>query len=229
MSKKKLLIIEDEFDLAIMIKKYLEQESYQVKIISNGNEALPVFDKFHPDMILLDIMLPEKDGLEILQQLRTKSTLPIIVISAKETELDRLLGLKMGADDYLTKPFSLKELIARVQTLFRRIDVYQSTNLISNCFQYHQFIIDLNAREISRNDAFINLTTKEFVLLAFLLKHPKQVLSKEQLYDTIWGVNEYGNINTVAIHIQKIREKLGESHEIKTIRGIGYRFDGVLR
>lgn len=228
MNRKKILIIEDEYDLANMIKKYLSREQYNVEITLNGGEAIAVFDRIKPDMILLDIMLPEKDGLEILRQVRVKSNIPVIIISAKETELDRVLGLKIGADDYLTKPFSMKELVARVEAIFRRMENYQAQNLNHSKMKYNHIIVELNSREIFNKNEQINLTAKEFDLLIFLLQHPKQVLSKEQIYDNVWGMNEYGDMNTVTIHIQKIRDKLGLEHGITTVRGIGYRFDGGL-
>ncbi|MCL1694868.1 MULTISPECIES: response regulator transcription factor [unclassified Lysinibacillus] len=228
MGKKKILIIEDEYDLASMIKKYLLLEQYDVELSLNGGKALTAFDMFKPDMILLDIMLPEKDGLEILRQVRMKSTLPVIIISAKETELDRILGLKIGADDYMIKPFSMKELVARIEAIFRRIDNYSRSTIDKQILKYNQFRIDVNSREISHNNSQLNFTAKEFDLFVFLLQHPKQVFSKTQIYDNVWGINEYGDMNTVTIHVQKIREKLGQGHEITTIRGIGYRFDGVL-
>jgi len=226
--KKRILIIEDERDLANMIKIYLHKEQYQVEVCDDGKYAISVVENFNPDMILLDLMLPGKDGLEILREIRTKLILPVIIISAKETESDRILGLKLGADDYLTKPFSIKELVVRVATLFRRIDTYQHLKDIQRQFQYDDIFIDFSARLVKKQQAIVSLTAKEFDLLAYLLKHPKQVMSKEQLYDNVWGINKYGDINTVAIHIQKIREKLGKYNNISTVRGVGYRFDGEL-
>lgn len=226
--KKRILIIEDERDLANMIKIYLHKEQYQVEVCDDGNYAISVVENFNPDMILLDLMLPGKDGLEILREIRTKLILPVIIISAKETESDRILGLKLGADDYLTKPFSIKELVVRVATLFRRIDTYQHLKDIQRQFQYDDIFIDFSARLVKKQQVIVSLTAKEFDLLAYLLKHPKQVMSKEQLYDNVWGINKYGDINTVAIHIQKIREKLGKYNNISTVRGVGYRFDGEL-
>jgi len=229
MSKKNILIIEDELDLASMIKNYLVKEQYNAEIISNGGEAVAAVERYQPQMILLDLMLPGKDGLEILRQIRLKSTIPVIIISAKETELDRILGLKIGADDYMTKPFSIKELIARVDALFRRVDNYRFTTEANGKLNYGNISIDFASRTVKKNDEMINLTPKEFELLILLTEHPRQVLSKEQIYDNVWGLNEYGDINTVTIHIQKIREKLGQEHGITTVRGIGYRFDGGLK
>lgn len=228
MGRKRILIIEDEYDLANMIRRYLVREHYDVEIVLTGGSVLTVFDSFQPDMILLDIMLPEQDGIEILRQIRMKSTLPVIIVSAKESELDRILGLKIGADDYLIKPFSIKELVARVEAIFRRVDNSFARLDRKKILKYNEFEIDLNSREVSKENHQIALTVKEFDLFVFLLQHPKQVFSKIQIYDSVWGVNEYGDINTVTIHVQKIREKLGQSHDITTIRGIGYRFDGVL-
>jgi len=229
MSKKNILIIEDELDLASMIKNYLVKEQYNAEIISNGGEAVAAVERYQPQMVLLDLMLPGKDGLEILRQIRLKSTIPVIIISAKETELDRILGLKIGADDYMTKPFSIKELIARVDALFRRVDNYRFTTEANGKLNYGNISIDFASRTVKKNDEMINLTPKEFELLILLTEHPRQVLSKEQIYDNVWGLNEYGDINTVTIHIQKIREKLGQEHGITTVRGIGYRFDGGLK
>lgn len=229
MSKQRILIIEDEFELASMIKNYLVKEQYDVIILSNGGEALTEIERFQPQMLLLDLMLPGKDGLDILQHVRINSTIPVIIISAKETELDRILGLKFGADDYMIKPFSLKELVARVDALFRRVGHYSDLSNSSGELRYDDIIINLESRMVTRENEIVNFTQKEFDLFVFLLKHPRQALSKEQIYNNVWGQNEYGDINTIAIHVQKIREKLGHAHGITTIRGIGYRFDGELK
>jgi len=228
MSRKNILIIEDEHDLANIIKNYLVKEQYNAEVCSDGSDALALLERFQPHMVLLDLMLPGKDGLEILRQLRLKSAIPVMIISAKETELDRILGLKIGADDYMTKPFSIKELVARVDALFRRTSAYPFGTAVSQKIRFNHVLVDFASRIVTHEGKPVNLTAKEFDLLAFMLKHPKQVLSKEQLYDHVWGMNEYGDINTVAIHIQKIREKLGQAHNITTVRGIGYRFDGDL-
>lgn len=229
MRKKTILIIEDELELANMIKKYLQREHYDAEIIVNGNDALQAIKKMQPDLVLLDLMLPHLDGLEVLRQIRLECIVPVIIISAKETELDKVLGLKLGADDYMTKPFSMKEMVARVEALFRRIEGYSTKDNNHQTFQFNNINVDLLARQVRNENEVLNFTTKEMDLLTFLLRHPKQALSKEQIYNHVWGLNEYGDINTVTIHIQKIREKLGPFHEITTVRGVGYRFDGELR
>ncbi|MGM0125186.1 hypothetical protein IGI37_002584 [Enterococcus sp. AZ194] len=226
--KKKLLVIEDELDLATLIKKYLEREHCQVELCRNGHSAMSLFERFQPDFLLLDLMLPDRNGLDILQEIRKTSTIPVIIISAKETEVDRIVGLKLGADDYLTKPFSIKELIVRIETIFRRMETFTSNTSAQAVLKFHDYEINLLSREIKKDNTPIQLTTKEYDLFVFLLQHPRQVFSKAQLYEQVWGINEYGDMNTVTIHVQKIREKLGSLHEITTIRGIGYRFDGAV-
>lgn len=223
---QRILIIEDDRDLAKMIATYLQREAWKTWHCTNGGQALKMVAEAHPTLILLDLMLPEVDGLELLRQIRLTSMVPIIIVSAKETELDRILGLKLGADDYLTKPFSLKELVARVAALLRR-SLYV-TKVHNTTMQFNGIHVDLLARTVTCHQKQLALTLKEFDLLVFLAKHPAQVLSKEQLYNHVWGLNEYGEINTVVIHIQKLREKLAVPQLITTVRGIGYRFDGEL-
>ncbi|GIN73390.1 DNA-binding response regulator [Bacillus sp. J14TS2] len=225
MKQKKVLVIEDDADLARMIGNYLSREKYDAVICGQGNHALNVINQYQPDMILLDIMLPGLDGLEILKQIRAISIVPIIIISAKETEVDRIIGLKLGADDYVTKPFSVKELIVRVESLFRRID-YLKKPVKHLLLYFGDIEIDLSSRIVTKNEKIVHLTLKEFDVLAFLVKNAHQVLSKEKIYQHVWGINEFGDINTVVIHIQKLREKLALTPFITTIRGVGYRFDG---
>lgn len=225
MNRKKILIIEDDRDLAKMIETYLTRGEYDSVICRRGGDALRIVNQYEPDMVLLDLMLPELDGLEILKQIRAISTLPVIIISAKETEVDRIVGLKLGADDYLTKPFSIKELVVRVEALFRRMN-YLTEPVNHSVLYFDDIAMDLSSRIVTKNGEIVHLTLKEFDVLTFLVKHARQVLSKEKIYDHVWGLNEFGDINTVVIHIQKLREKLALAPFITTIRGVGYRFDG---
>ncbi|MEK4301577.1 response regulator transcription factor [Oceanobacillus sp. FSL W8-0428] len=229
MELKKILVIEDDVDLAKMMENYLNRENYDVLICQQGDRALHVVKQYQPHMVLLDLMLPGLDGLEILKQVRAFSVVPVIIISAKETEVDRVLGLKIGSDDYITKPFSIKELVARVEALFRRFEYASLPSASSEIIAFDDIIIDLSSRNVTKGGALVNLTMKEFDLLVFLAQSPNQAFRKEQLYDNVWGIHEYGDINTVTIHIQKIREKLGNSSYITTLRGIGYRFDGEIQ
>ncbi|EMS74323.1 DNA-binding response regulator [Enterococcus durans IPLA 655] len=225
---KKILLIEDDHDLAKMVEIYLKREGFITKLCSNGREGLEETSKFQPDLLLLDLMVPEINGLEILRQVRVVSKLPVIIVSAKESETDRVLGLKLGADDYITKPFSIKELIARIEAIFRRID-YLNEKDTEQIIQYNDITIDTISRIVIKEQIPVNLTSKEFDLLVFFVEHPKQVLTKEQIYNHVWTFDSFGDINTVVVHIQKIREKLQTTNGITTIRGIGYRFDGELR
>ncbi|BDR56599.1 response regulator transcription factor [Xylocopilactobacillus apis] len=226
--KSKVLIIEDNSDLSKMIELYLKKENYESQICRNGGQALEFFNKYKPDLILLDLMLPEINGLEILKKIRMTSIVPIIIISAKETETDRVLGLKLGADDYVVKPFSLKELMARIESQFRRQN-YNMESHKSSIVQYNDIMINRTARTVSKNDRLVTLTTKEFDVLNFLVNHPAQVISKDQIYNQVWEFDSYGDINTVVIQIQKIREKLPKTNAITTVRGVGYRFDGKIK
>lgn len=225
--KKKILLIEDDYDLARMVEIYLKREGYITNICSNGREGIDAISKFHPDLLLLDLMLPEVDGLEILRQVRIDSTIPIIIVSAKELEIDRVLGLKLGADDYITKPFSIKEVIARIESLFRRVDDFNIKKL-EQFLRFEDITIDTVSRIVMKGNSPINLTSKEYDLLLFFVNHPKQVLSKEQIYNHVWALDNFGEINTVVVHVQKIREKLSGMNSITTVRGIGYRFDGEM-
>jgi len=226
---KKVLIIEDETELADIIRDYLKKDNFEVIICNSGNEALTIFNKVQPDIILLDLMLPGIDGLEILRNIRLQSTLPVIITSAKETELDRILGLGLGADDYVVKPFSIKELVARVKAQLRRATTF--TNLQTDeksVLKFCDIQVNRISRVVKKSGVEIQFTAKEFDILSFLLSHPNQVFSKQHLYDQVWGFDEYGDLNTVVIHIQKIRDKLALANCIVTVRSVGYRFNGDL-
>lgn len=225
MNQKKILVVEDDVDLAKMIENYLSKEGCDVMICEQGNQVLSLVKQYQPDMMLLDLMLPGLDGLEILKQIRVFSVLPVIIISAKETEVDRIIGLKLGADDYITKPFSIKELVVRVESLFRRMD-YFKIPLKQSILYFNHIEVDLSTRIVTRSGEIVHLTLKEYEVLVFLIKNAHQVLSKEKIYEQVWGMNEFGDINTVPVHIQKLREKLALTPFITTIRGVGYRFDG---
>lgn len=226
---KKVLIIEDETELADIIRDYLKKDNFEVIICNSGNEALTIFNKVQPDIILLDLMLPGIDGLEILRNIRLQSTLPVIITSAKETELDRILGLGLGADDYVVKPFSIKELVARVKAQLRRATTF--TNLQTDeksVLKFCDIQVNRISRVVKKSGVEIQFTAKEFDILSFLLSRPNQVFSKQHLYDQVWGFDEYGDLNTVVIHIQKIRDKLALANCIVTVRSVGYRFNGDL-
>lgn len=230
MQNIKIMVVEDELEIAELIKDYLEEEQYEVIISTDGKQCIELFREFQPQLIILDIMLPRLDGMEVCRIIRSESTIPIIMLSAKKTEVDKILGLGIGADDYVVKPFSPSEVVARVKAQLRRYhQLSESTNKVE-VFSFKDLELDFSAYTVKLNGKYIEFTVKEFESLRFLALHPNQVLSRKQIYENVWGYNEYGDLNTVTIHIKKIREKLEDNllspKYIKTVRGIGYKFGG---
>lgn len=230
LSNERILIVEDEVDLSKMIGRYLNNEGFEILEAHDGKEALDKFKGFKPQLILLDIMLPELDGMEVCRIIRAESQVPVIILSAKNEDLDKVLGLGLGADDYITKPFSVAELIARVKAHIRRYVNYLPEDKKEEKYIIRIGEIEINiiAYSVSVKGQFLNLTSKEFEILTFLCSNPKQVFSKEQIYEKIWGFNEYGEINSVVVYINKVREKLGVHgiDYIKTVWGVGYKIEG---
>ncbi len=230
MQNIKIMVVEDELEIAELIKDYLEEEQYEVIISTDGKQCIELFREFQPQLIILDIMLPRLDGMEVCRIIRSESTIPIIMLSAKKTEVDKILGLGIGADDYVVKPFSPSEVVARVKAQLRRYhQLSEPTNKVE-VFSFKDLELDFSAYTVKLNGKYIEFTVKEFESLRFLALHPNQVLSRKQIYENVWGYNEYGDLNTVTIHIKKIREKLEDNllspKYIKTVRGIGYKFGG---
>lgn len=222
----KILVVEDDLDLSNIIKDYLENENFIVTQSFNGEEAMNVVSSFEPDLIVLDIMMPKLNGIEVCRQIRTTSICPIIMISAKSSDADKMLSLGIGADDYLTKPFSLIELVARVKSHLRRYKKFtkEETNQVK---VFGKLKIDTKGYKVMVDDSEINLTSKEFKLLDFLSTHPGQVFSKDQLIDQIWGYNDYIDANTIAVYVGRLREKLTayDACYIKTVWGVGYKWE----
>ncbi len=225
--QEKILVIEDEENIIDLIKLYLSNEGFQVEGVSDGGKALEAFELFKPSLIILDIMLPGVDGWEICREIRKSSPVPIIMLTAKETEVDKVLGLELGADDYITKPFSPRELIARVRAVLRRS---QAPIEEKEKLQFQDLTIDLKRREVCRANEVITLTAKEFDLLKFLASSPGVVFSRDRLLEKVWGYEFYGDLRTVDVHIRHLREKLKDDVEnpsfIETIWGVGYKFKG---
>ena len=225
----KVLIVEDELSIAELEKDYLELSSFEVEIETDGKKGMEMALKNDYDMIILDIMLPGADGLEICKQIRAAKEIPILMVSARKEDIDKIRGLGLGADDYITKPFSPSELVARVKAHLNR---YQ--RLINNQAEVNDVIeirglkIDKTARRVYLNDEEKIFTTKEFDLLTFLASHPNRVFTKEELFNKIWDMESLGDIATVTVHIKKIREKIetdtAKPQYIETIWGVGYRF-----
>ncbi|MBQ2320919.1 MAG: response regulator transcription factor [Lachnospiraceae bacterium] len=225
----KILIIEDDTAIAELEKDYLELSSFEVTLESDGNAgaARAITEDF--DLIILDLMLPGMDGFDICRIIRDKKNTPIIIVSAKKDDIDKIRGLGLGADDYMTKPFSPSELVARVKAHLARFERLTSTNKQQNeMIEIRGLKIDKTARRVYVNSEEKSFTTKEFDLLCFLAQNPNHVYSKEELFKEIWEMDSIGDIATVTVHIKKIREKIEESTSnpqyIETIWGVGYRF-----
>ena len=231
-SKQKIMIVDDDNNIAELISLYLTKECFECKIVNDGEEALSAFPSFQPNLILLDLMLPGKDGFEICREYREKFLAPVIMVSAKKEDIDKIHGLGMGADDYMTKPFSPSELVARVKAHLNRYDAL--TEAAAGPQEENEVIvagdlkIDRTARRVFIRGVEKTFTTKEFDLLFFLAKNPNHVFSKEELFQEIWGTPSVGDIATVTVHIKKLREKIEEDTSnpeyIETIWGVGYRF-----
>lgn len=219
----KVLVVDDEQNIRRLIKIYLKNAGYKVFVAKDGIEAVEKFRAEQPDMVILDIMIPFMDGWEVCQQLRQESDVPIIMLTAKDTKDDKIKGLGLGGDIYVTKPFDPDELVAQVQAVFRRIGNEKDISSL----QFQDLKIDKSQHKVELIDEEIKLSPKEFELLWFLASNKGQVFSREQLLDKIWGYDFYGGIRTVDSHINRLREKLGEIGDkyIQTVWGVGYKFE----
>jgi len=229
MTTPKILVVDDEPSISKVVVSYFQKEGYEVYSAADGPGGLRAARAYRPDLIVLDIMLPGMDGLEVLTQLRRESNVYVILLTAKTEELDRVLGLSIGADDYVTKPFSPRELTARVKAALRRLQ--GSTGLPSGAIlAFHRIRIDAAGRKAWVDDSLLDLTAMEFDLLRTLAEHRGLVLSREQLLEKVWETNVFGDLRVVDVHIGHLRQKLGEAgHLVATVRGAGYRFDDESR
>lgn len=229
---KKILIIEDEQDIARIIRDYINKNGYDATITTNGQEALGLINLLQPDFIILDIMLPDVDGIDLCRQIRENNNVPILILSARGSDTDKVLGLGFGADDYMTKPFSLSELLARIKSNLRRVESMIGPKLKQNehedIVNFGELSIDKKGYKVTKNGIEISLSAKELELLFFLSKHRNQVFSKSQLLDAVWGYTTYGDESTITVYVRRIREKLevdpSNPKYIKTVWGIGYKF-----
>lgn len=223
---QKVLVVDDEQPIADIVKFNLEKEGYQVILAYDGDEAIRLAIDEDPDLILLDIMLPNKDGNEVLREVRKTKTMPIIMLTAKDSEIDKVLGLELGADDYVTKPFSNRELIARVKANLRRQQIPEETEKPSKDIIIGNLTVYPDAYAVSRDGAQIELTHREFELLHYLARHIGQVMTREHLLETVWGYDYFGDVRTVDVTVRRLREKIEENPSnpawIVTRRGVGY-------
>lgn len=226
---KRILIIEDETSISDIIKFNLEKEGYRVDTAYDGQNGLRKALEDAPDLILLDVMLPLMDGFEVCKRVRETSNTPILMLTAKEEEVDKVLGLELGADDYVTKPFGMRELIARIKANIRRTDVLaDKLNAPADVQAFGNLEIDMNRYEARKNGTALDLTLREFELLKYLAEREDRVFSREQLLEEVWGYEYYGDIRTVDVTVRRLREKLeddpSDPQYIMTKRGIGYHF-----
>ena len=227
---KKILVVDDEKPISDIIKFNLIKEGYDIETAYDGEEALKKVYQFQPDLVLLDVMLPKLDGFQVCRRIRESFNMPIIMLTAKEEEVDKVLGFELGADDYITKPFGMRELIARVKANIRRlslVDVDGNTNG-NNVIYAGKLIIDLDRYEVTKEDRTIELTLREFELLKFLATQANQIFTREQLLKDVWGYEYFGDIRTVDVTVRRLREKVEEDSSeptyIMTKRGVGYYF-----
>jgi two component transcriptional regulator, winged helix family len=222
--KTRILVIDDDVHISELLKLYLEKEDYEVEVAHDGGEGLEKFKSFEPKLVLLDIMLPVMDGWQVCREIRRINNTPIIMLTAKGETFDKVLGLELGADDYIVKPFEPKELIARVKAILRRTNVNEDT---VKQYSYNNLTVNISDYTVVYYGKELDMPPKEIELLFFLASHPNKVFTREQLLEQVWGFEYFGDSRTVDVHIKRIREKMpvSEGWSIKTVWGIGYKFE----
>ena len=224
--KLKILVVDDDYNICELIRLYLDKEGYQVIIANDGLKAMDLFKAEAPSLVVLDIMLPGIDGWQVCREIRRISNIPIIMLTAKGETFDKVLGLELGADDYMVKPFEAKELIARIKAVLRR---YDSKPLENKEIVYPNLIINLSTYELKVNGQILEIPPKELELLYFLAFHPNKVFTREQLLQEVWGFDYFGDSRTVDVHIKRLREKIDINEDqvwqLKTVWGVGYKFE----
>lgn len=229
MSEKRILVVEDEPSLAEVVSLYLKRAGFQVQIASDGRQAMDILERQIPDFVILDLMLPEVDGLSLTRWLRDHSDVPIIMVTARREEIDRIAGLEMGADDYVVKPFSPQELVSRVRAVLRRTGREQVGAESERILSFDAMTINPLTRIVTVNESQIELTAKEFDMLYHLARHPKQVFTRDQLLERVWGGAEYIDPGTVTVHVRRLREKIesdpSSPKHLMTVWGVGYKFE----
>ena len=230
MADERILIVEDEATVAEVVARYLAREGYTVRRVADGAQALPVARAFRPDLVILDIMLPHRSGMEICRELRAQGNTAIIMLTARDEETDKILGLGLGADDYMTKPFSPRELVARVKAVLRRAAGPPPVEAGRDVIRAGDVEIDMVTRRVTRGGVAVDLTAKEFDLLAHMAAHPGRVYTREHLLRAVWGYDYFGDDSTVTVHVRRLREKLepdpARPRYVTTVWGVGYRFEG---
>jgi DNA-binding response OmpR family regulator len=229
MNENLILIVEDEASIAEVVSLYLKRGGYSVQIASDGKQAMDLFERRKPSLVILDLMLPEVDGFSLTHWLRDRSNVPIIMVTARRQEIDRIAGLEMGADDYVVKPFSPQELVSRVRAVMRRLGREQPDTDQDPYLEFDGLSINPRSRVVAVKDVPVDLTAKEFDMLYLLAQHPKQVFTREQLLERVWGGAQYIDPGTVTVHIRRLREKIevdpSNPTRLLTVWGVGYKFE----
>lgn len=228
--KRRVLVVDDEASVREVLAQYLHVEGFAVVQASNGIEALKAAEHQPPDLVILDLMLPGMDGLEVCRRLRERSAVPVLMLTARGEETDKLEGFRVGTDDYVTKPFSLREVMMRVKALMRRLDATSVPAMVlDDTLRVGSLVIQPKLRQVERDGALLDLTAKEFDLLHFVASHPRQVFTRQQLLDTIWDFAYVGDPSTVTVHMRRLREKVerdpARPRHLKTVWGVGYKFE----
>jgi two-component system response regulator RegX3 len=233
MNGVRVLIVEDEVSFIEALTVGLEREGFNIEIAKDGSEALVAFERFKPDLILLDLMLPKISGIDVCRQIRNQSDVPIIMVTAKGEEIDTVVGLEVGADDYVTKPYRLKELVARMRTVLRRTEKSNRISSLSeeqmSTISVGDVVIDTERHEVKIRGEIVSMPLKEFELLAFLMQNTGIVLTRDTLIDRVWGMDYVGDTKTLDVHIKRLRSKIeekpGKPENILTVRGLGYKYN----
>ena len=226
MANEKILVVDDDKNICELLRLYLEKEGFHVTMAYDGNEALKEFERLHPDLVLLDVMMPGMDGWEVCRRIRQNNKTPIIMLTAKGETYDKVLGLELGADDYIVKPFETKEVTARIKAVLRRCNPEESGK--DGVIQFANLSLDMSRYELKVKGKVVEAPPKELELLAYLAGHPNRVFTRDQLLDEVWGFEYYGDSRTIDVHIKRLREKLegaSEQWSLKTVWGVGYKFE----
>lgn len=226
MAKEIILLVDDEPHIIELSQLYLQNEGYHIEAAYDGLTAIKKFEQLKPALMVLDLMLPELNGWEVCKRIRAQSDMPIIMLTARDDDVDKIVGLELGADDYLTKPYNPRELVARVKAVLRRVTPPHSPSKPSPHFQASSLTVDIDRREARLGSTLLNLRTKEFELLHTFLEHQGLVLSRDQLLNAVWGFDFYGETRTVDVHVAHLREKISQDPllKIETVWGVGYKF-----
>ena len=229
MANEKILVVDDDTNICELLRLSLTKEGYQVTTANDGEEGLEKFNQLKPDMVLLDVMMPRMDGLEVCRRIRKLGNTPVMMLTAKGETFDKVLGLELGADDYMVKPFDTKEVVARIKAVLRRCTVTTSqTESSEGVIEFDNLRLDMNSYELRVKGKVVEAPPKELELLNCLASHPNRVYTRDQLLDEVWGFEYYGDSRTIDVHVKRLREKLAgasDKWELKTVWGVGYKFE----